>query len=734
MKELANRTEWQGPLLQREPGEYYIEASRSLVERPMRTLKHDDLFGVFDVQGDLNVIEKGAEGLYFKDTRFLSALMLRIGGKVPLLLGSVVLDDNGALVVDMTNADLHDPGGKLWLPRDNVFVNRLKILCANTCYERILLRRYEPVDRPIEVELCFDADFADLFEVRGEKRARRGSCRSEVLDARSLRFTYCGLDGIERSTTLYFDPAPEHLAADRAQWKVSFGDSDRCAIVMKAACAVDRAVFDEPPSHVAAFRTQRRSSRHRMGKLGGVSSSNHLVNEMIGRSASDIDMLLTATPYGLYPYAGVPWYSTIFGRDGILTAMQLLWVAPEVARGVLRALALTQATETDEAADAEPGKIVHEMRDGEMARLGEVPFRCYYGSVDASPLFVWLAGEYLRRTGDIGMIREIWPNVEAALAWSDERGDLDGDGFVEYQRMTERGLANQGWKDSHDSIFHADGRMAEGPIALCEVQAYVFAAKKAAAFMAGALGRLDRAASFEQEAEILRQRFEDRFWLDDLGTYALALDGAKQPCRILSSNAGHALFAGIAEPERAERIAQQLIGRDFFTGWGVRTIAAGETRYNPMSYHNGSVWPHDNAIIALGLARYGHKAAVARIFQGLIEAAVSFESRRLPELFCGFTRRRGRGPTPYPVACSPQAWAAATPYALVAAAIGLELDHLEGHVLLRNPVLPPAIEDLFLPELRVAGSILQLHLSQSGDDVTTTVIRREGEAGLVILK
>lgn len=734
MNELS-AAEWSGAGPQPDLPDYHrIEATRSLVDRTLRTLKHDDLFGVFDKQGDLNVYEWGPEGLYYKDTRFLSRLLLRIGGIHPLMLGSVILDDNGALIVDMTNADLHDDRDQLWLPRESFVASRLKLLCANACYERILLRRFQPIRRAIPVDLDFDSDFADLFEIRGERRDRRGSIVADVLDHRTVRFAYQGLDDVERSTTLFFDPPPATLTPRSASWTIDLRDRTRQSIVMKAACVIGRAIVAEPPSHIAAFRAQRRSSRYRMAKLGGISSSNDLVNEAIDRSASDIDMLLTSTEFGLYPYAGVPWYSTIFGRDGILTAMQLLWIAPEVARGVLKALALTQSTETDELADSEPGKIIHEMREGEMARLGEVPFRRYYGSVDATPLFVWLAGAYLQRSGDVETIGEIWPNIEAALAWIDGAADPDGDGFVEYLRMTERGLSNQGWKDSQDSIFHSDGRLAEGPIALCEVQAYVFAAKKAAGAMARKLGKSDVAGRLEEQAELLRQRFEQSFWLEDLGTYALALDGDKEPCRVLASNAGHALFAGIASPDRAERIARLLVGRDFFTGWGIRTIAAREVRYNPMSYHNGSVWPHDNGLIALGLARYGHKAGVARIFQGLLEASGYFEFRRLPELFCGFTRRRKRGPTAYPVACSPQAWAAATPYALIAAVTGLELHHDDGYVCLRNPTLPPSIDDLFLPELRVAGSRLQLRLSRSENDVTTTVTGREGPADLVILK
>jgi glycogen debranching enzyme len=735
MNEIAKPADWTAQEPAPAPESYHIEATKSLVDRTLRTLKHDDLFGVFDKQGDIRGEEGGPDGLYYQDTRFLSALSLGIGGLSPLLLSSVVLDDNGAMVVDLANADFHDDEGKVWLQRDSIHASRVKFLCGTVCYERIRVRRFGPVGRKIPLDLAFAADFADLFEVRGERRPRRGTLQVERLDGRSVRFSYLGLDAALRTTTLHFDPAPDALTERHARWEMDLDAHERVSVVVKMVCTLSEPgtePADEPPHMLSAYRKVRRATGARMKTRGSVSSDNELFNTVIDRAASDVDMLLTDTHWGLYPYAGIPWYSTIFGRDGIITAMLLLWAAPEIAKGVLATLAATQATETNEAADAQPGKILHETRGGEMARLGEVPFRLYYGSVDATPLFVMLAGQYLKRSGDIETIRAIWPNIKAALAWIDGAGDPDGDGFVEYARMTEKGLANQGWKDSFDSIFHADGRAAEGPIALCEVQAYVFAARRAAAGMARALG--EEADGHERRAEALRQRFEDLFWLDDLGCYALALDGRKQPCRVLSSNAGHALFAGIASPERAARLARLFTGRRFFSGWGVRTIAAGEARYNPMSYHNGSVWPHDNALIALGLARYGHKEEVLKIFQGLAEAALYDEFRRLPELFCGFSRRKKRGPTSYPVACSPQAWAAAAPFALVAAATGLDIDHEEETVRLANPMLPPFLDDLLLGGVTVAGSRLDLSLSRSGDDVTTAVTRREGKASLVIVK
>ncbi len=717
------------------PGQHYIEATTSLVDKPLRTLKDEDLFAVFDTQGDLNAFGAGTEGLYYNDTRFQSRLHLRIGGVTPLLLGSTVLDDNAALVSEMTNADLHDRNGDgRWLPRDSVFASRLKILNANTCFDRILIRRYEVIDRPLEIELEFDSDFADLFEVRGEKRERRGELCSRCLDDRTVQFVYTGLDALQRITTIRFDPVPDLLTSRSAQWGLDLSAADQCSIVTTTVCSMGSARTEAPLSHIAAFRAHRKEKLLRRRMLGEVSSSNELANEVLQRAASDISMLVTNTEHGPYPYAGVPWYSTVFGRDGIITAMELLWIAPQVARGVLKVLAATQAVETDGKADAEPGKIIHEMRSGEMARLGEVPFRRYYGTIDATPLFVWLAGEYFKRSGDLATIRDIWPNIEAALGWIDDYGDRDGDGFVEYARQTEQGLANQGWKDSHDSIFHEDGRDAVGPIALCEVQAYVYAAKRAGAELASALGRDERARDLTVSAERLRIAFEDQFWLDDLGTYALALDGRKEPCRVLASNAGHALLAGIASPERARRIAELLTGNRFFTGWGIRTLAVGEARYNPMSYHNGSVWPHDNALIALGFARYGLNLEAVKILQGLLDAATQLEFCRLPELFCGFQRRRGRGPTPYPVACAPQAWAAAAPFALLQAAIGLKLHHDDGSIYLNNPLLPASMGDAVLSRLQLSDSTMTLRLARSPHGVVATILERKGPAKLVIAR
>jgi glycogen debranching enzyme len=480
------------------------------------------------------------------------------------------------------------------------------------------------------------------------------------------------------------------------------------------------------------MRAARHALREASQRAASVEGSNSVFNEIVRRSVSDLYMLVTDTPQGPYPYAGIPWFSTPFGRDAIITALMTLWVDPAIAKGVLKFLAYTQATTVEPDRDAEPGKILHEMRHGEMANLREVPFGRYYGSVDATPLFVLLLGEYFRRTSDLETVRSLWPNAQAALEWIDRYGDRDGDGFLEYHRQTKDGLANQGWKDSYDAIFHRDGRLAQGPIALCEVQAYVYGAKRHAATIAEALGHSERAAALAAQADRLRQDFERRFWCEELSIYALALDGDKEQCRVVSSNSGQVLLTGIACAERAQRVAHTLSQPSMFSGWGIRTVATSEARYNPMSYHNGSVWPHDNGLIAMGFARYGLKQAASQVFNALFDAATYMDLRRLPELYCGFVRVDRNAPTQYPVACSPQAWASAAPLCLLQASLGLELLDRTGEIKFYRPTLPDFLDYVHLRNLRLSSGSADVLLQRHGEHIALTVTRRDGDVVAVV--
>ena len=701
---------------------FYIPATGTAT-RPRRTLKYGDTFAVVDTYGDIGASAGDADGLFHKDTRFLSHLELLVNGQSPLLLGSNLRDDNSLLVIDLTNPDFF-ADGRIVLQKDLLHISRTMFLWRGDAYQRFAVRNHSDRKITLALTVLYRSDFADLFEVRGLRRRRRGSATQRVMGSDRTQLLYTGLDGAVRTTTLTFDPPPSELVAGKAVYRLELAPGQMRPLFLVVGC--NQPTDPRPVGFTKALLTARRELREATREGTTIETSNELLNEVLCRSTADLHMLMTDTPQGRYPYAGIPWYSTTFGRDGLITALQMLWYDPRVARGVLRRLAAYQATKTDPLSDAQPGKILHEMRGGEMAGLHEVPFGLYYGSVDATPLFVLLAGLYGERTNDIATITELWPNIEAALGWIDGLGDLDGDGFLEYSRATDTGLANQGWKDSYDAIFHADGQLAEGHIALAEVQGYVFAAKTVIARWARRLDRVAQASRLEGEAEQLAERFDKAFWCADLGTYALALDGAKQPCRVRTSNAGQLLFSGIVPAERAAPVAAGLMEPRFFSGWGIRTVAKGESRYNPMSYHDGSVWPHDNALIALGLARYGLKDAVEQVFKGLFDAATYMDLRRLPELFCGFQRQRNRGPTLYPVACSPQAWASATPFSLIEASLGLEIDPRRHQVRFLSPRLPAFVDQLCLCNLQVGESSTDIKVRRHDHDVSLEVLHTSG--------
>jgi len=697
--------------------------------RPPRALKYGDTFVVLDGRGDVGTSSDGSSGLFHMDTRHLSRLELLVNETPPLLLGSNLRDDNSAFSVDLTNPDLMD-GQCLVLEKDRVHILRTIFLWRDTAYQRLGVRNYGDGAIDLRLSILFANDFADIFEVRGSHRERRGTATAKIHGDDRVLLVYHGLDAKIRRTALNFDPRPDQLATDAAVYDLHLAPGEMRPIFLAVSCErTDSRPLPFLRGLAAARREMRESTRERTS----VETSNERFNEILCRSAADLAMLMTETAQGRYPYAGIPWYSTTFGRDGLITALQMLWWSPEVARGVLRRLAAYQAKTTDPLADAQPGKILHEMRGGEMAALREVPFGLYYGSVDSTPLFVLLAGLYAERTGDTETILELWPAVEAALGWIDGPGDPDGDGFIEYKCATDQGLANQGWKDSHDAIFHADGSLAEGAIALVEVQGYVYAAKRMAARCARRLGRDAAARKLDAEASRLAERFEAAFWCPEIETYALALDGAKRPCQVRTSNAGQVLFTGIAAPDRAARIAKELLQPRFFSGWGIRTVARGEARFNPMSYHNGSVWPHDNALIALGLARYQCKRSIETLFTGLFNAATYMDQRRLPEVFCGFQRHRGQGPTLYPVACSPQAWASATPFTLLEASLGLEFDLSKGEIRLRNPCLPEFLDEVMLRDLRLGSSSVDLRVRRSNDTVLLDTPRISGDIQVSIV-
>lgn len=713
------------------PQQYYIAPRESARTEHSRALKYGKQFAVFDCYGNIQCAGQGEQGLFYRGTRHLSEFVLEIWRSTPLLLSSTIKTDNCFFSADLANVDVWRDAS-VAVPRGVLHILRSRFLADNVCYEQLRLKNFGRTEIRVPLTVRFAADFADIFEVRGMVRDRKGHHLPGRVDKNQAMLSYQGLDGILRETSILCTAAGGVRISDSEVYcDVNLAPQESSVIELSISCLRQAEQFSGK-SYSVAFEAVTEELQATLDTFPQISSTNSRFTDWMKRSTADIVMMTIGNPETNYPYAGVPWFSTVFGRDGIIAAMETLWLSPAIAKGVLEFLAQTQAKEVKPEIEAEPGKILHEMRSGEMANLKEVPFGRYYGSVDATPLFLMLAGAYYERTGDREFVQKILPNLELALRWINDYGDMDHDGFVEYATHSARGLVQQGWKDSNDSVFHSDGSDAEAPIALCEVQGYVYAAKLAMAGLMAALGDDSQSSRLRAEAEALRHSFEDAFWCAELSTYALALDGNKRPCRVRSSNAGHCLFSGIANPERAQLVAGTLLGPEHFTGWGIRTLGTGAARYNPLSYHNGSVWPHDNAIIAAGLARYGFHESAGQILLAMLDASSLVELYRLPELFCGLERREGEGPTLYPVACSPQAWAAAAGFLVLQACLGIEIDDVKKHIVFNRPYLPPGIPQLSLKGLHCGQSSVDLLLVRDSNSVAIQVPFKLGDLDIVI--
>jgi glycogen debranching enzyme len=700
--------------------QHYILATSSFADQRTMVLKQNDTFAIFDYHGDVHQLGLGKQGIYHDGTRHISLMELKINGQSPMLLSSSPREDNQMLMIDLTNPDLPLDNGELIL-RGTVHILRTKFLWNATYHEKIELVNFglDPVWFEMEIE-CM-ADFSDIFEVRGSIRENKGLKLEPVRGKDHIIFSYLGLDNIKRNTKVHFTPEPHAIREDIAAYKIYLLPKQRMEIEIEM-------LFTQNEDDIvfANFADSRNAMNAYMDKLSqycaDILTSNEKFNAWVTRSKSDLITMVSKTKHGLYPYAGVPWYSTPFGRDGIITAMECLWVEPDLAKGVLQYLANTQAQDFNDFQDAEPGKIFHETRGGEMAELGEIPFKLYYGTIDATPLFISLAGAYLERTNDVATIQKIWPNITKALEWIDLYGDVDGDGFVEYKTKSSKGLTNQGWKDSQDAIFYEDGRLAEDPIALCEVQGYVYDAKVQASRMANILGYSEISLRLALDASQLKEQFNKMFWSESKQTYVIALDGKKNQCNVLSSNAGHCLFSGIATSERASIIAKNLLSDAMFSGWGIRTISTQESRYNPMSYHNGSIWPHDNAMIAYGFSRYNLMSEALHVLSATFDTAEYVENQRLPELFCGFEREGGKSPTSYPVACSPQAWSVGAVFLMMQAFLGMKIDAQRKTITLCKPALPTFLNDITITNLRINDQLVVFQIRRTKEGVEATLL------------
>ncbi|MFF2088902.1 glycogen debranching N-terminal domain-containing protein [Paenibacillus sp. NPDC058174] len=693
-----------------------------------RVIKENDLFLTTDKNGDIPQGDTSGLGLYTKDTRFLSRMEIRINGRSPILLSSAA-DENYISTIRLTNPHMEE-NGELILWRESVEIERTRFIYDGGLYETFKLTSYFPKAIQFDFSVLLDADFADMFVVRGFQHGDLGSKSGEEQGERQRTIGYNGADGVRRETKIKWDTAESRTNENgELHFDVALNHRESASITFFVAPVVDGAA---PEQHEPQYAMEklRQSYAEWNGSTTVVSSDNALFDKLYFRGVQDLRVLLTDIGYGSFPVAGLPWYSVPFGRDSLIAALQMLSLNPEIAKGTLLTLAAYQGKKEDEWRDEEPGKVMHEIRYGELAGTNQVPFTPYYGTIDATPLFLLLAAEYYHWTGDSDFIVSLMPHLNEALAWIKEYGDYDNDAFVEYYQKSSKGIANQGWKDSADSVVHSNGDYAEAPIALVEVQGYVYQALTRLAPIFRSLDLAAQADSMEEEAESLREKFESQFWMEDEQFYAIALDKDKKRVDSVTSNPGHILMSGIASPERAKAVAERLVAPDMFGGYGIRTMSTDAAGYNPMSYHDGSIWPHDNSMCLLGLSSSGFTKEAITVMQGLMKAAEGFEYYRLPELYCGYDDTLG-SPVPYPVACSPQAWAAGTPLTFVQSLLGLKPDGLNRRITL-TPSLLDGMNELKVDHMRIGNGTLSLRISRGEDGAVVETLSNSTGYELVI--
>lgn len=685
-----------------------------------------------DMQGDIPEGNAAGFGLYHSDTRFLSSSELTINGRAPVNLSSNAERDY-MCHIELTNADILK-AGRVVVPQETLNIRRLRVVSGGL-HERVRIKNYNPFEVTVDVTFTFGADFADIFEVRGLRRAARGKLLKPKIAEDKIVLAYFGEDEVFRQTTINVSAPPHSVESDHSKvavtyraWIKPYGRT-LLHFFIQPSVGGDCSAGTDFNSAVSVLR---RSYESWEKECTDISTDNELFNSVLERGRSDIRSLLMETRHGTALAAGVPWYAAPFGRDSLIASLQTLLLTARPARETLRLLAAFQGKHEDEWRDEEPGKILHEMRRGELANLREIPHTPYYGSIDSTPLFLILISEVFRWTNDLKFIEELRGAIEAALAWIDDYGDRDGDGFVEYYRKAKRGLINQGWKDSADAVMHDDGRQAGGPIALAEVQAYVYFAKKRMAQLFADLGDADRSMRLLKEADDLRRKFNRQFWMEDEGFFAMALDGNKQQVKTITSNPGQSLFTGIVDEDKAQRLAKRLVMPDMFSGWGVRTVSKSAKTYNPMSYHNGTVWPHDNAIIVRGLKRCGFVEFANIVATGLFDTANHHAYYRLPELFCGFTRRGNNWPVNYPVACNPQAWAAGSIFMVLQSILGMTPNSPRNTLFINRPTLPVWLNEVVIKNLRLGTSRLSISFTRQGDVTSFTVLKKEGNLKIIM--
>lgn len=691
------------------------------------TLKHGDAFLVADGRGDLPTSEQET-GLYWHGTRYLRSCDVFLGGQPLIPLSYSISDEAGTCQIDLTNPFLRTGAEEIY--QGTIHVRRLLELHGATLIETLILTSFHSQPHPLDVTLGLklDADFRDIFEVRGFHREARGEQRPPLVAHDSAVLSYRGLDEITRTTILTFVSPASQVLPQGIFWNLTLEQGTPVEMRIVTDLRAER-----PPQRVDTYAESSGELFPPGRKQPLVKSDNVFFNRLLTRGMHDLEMMSTRTDDGLYPYGGIPWYVCPFGRDALITSLEFLPWYPQIARGTLAFLATHQGKKEDPFTEEQPGRILHEYRQGELANCREIPFIPYYGTIDATPLFLITLEAYVRWSNDMAFLRRHWPNALAAARWMRDYGDCDGDSFLEYQKLSEKGLVNQGWKDSWDAVSHEDGTLAQPPIALCEVQAYAYAAYRAICYLAERLGEQDEIAEWRQRAETLRAHFLERFWWPEEQVFYLALDGNKQPCKVVTSNAGQCLWGGIASQEQADAVVNRLMRPDMYTHWGIRTLSRNAARYNPMSYHDGSVWPHDTALVGAGFARYGHKVEAGKLLGHLFGVSLHYAGERLPELFCGFDRIGGYAPTRYPVACAPQSWAAGSPFLLLSAMLSFAPEAEHQRLTLRAPMLPEWMHELELGHLRLGNHKLHLCFEQAAHG-TSVILEGSSEIEVSVVR
>jgi glycogen debranching enzyme len=701
-------------------------------------IKSDNLFFLCQPNGDVPLTSNHGYGLYYHDCRYLNGYEIRMADSTPTVLVSTARSGYSA-IIELTNPEIVTEDG-MHIPRDVVGVRWERVLEANQnrLCDCLTLQNYSLRAVTLPISLVFRSRFEDIFFIRGLLRQQPGELRAPRWENGTLVFEYAGKDSLIRCLTVQFSPPAEHTDEPGAMYSVHLDPRESRDILltltvheMPAPVMLSPQPATRESALAAGKEFQQNTSQWQAGQTT-ILARERITRDLLERALTDLRTLRSSFGTDSYYAAGVPWFTTLFGRDSLLSSLQMLAINPEIAVETLRLLARYQAHETSAWQDAQPGKILHELRDGEFAHLGAIPQTPYYGSIDATPLFLLLLARTSNWLGSLDVFHELHPNIEAALEWIDRYGDSDGDGYVDYQSHSDHGLINQGWKDSGTSIVNADGSLAAAPIALAEVQGYVYRAKLGIACLYQLDGDAPRAARLREEAAALRQRFNRDFWSERLGAYVLALQAGGKPAEVIASNAGQVLWSGIADPEKAQVTVKRLMEADMFNGWGIRTLSSADRSYNPTGYHLGTVWPFDTGLIAAGFRRYGADREAGELSQALVEAALGFDVYRLPELFAGFSRADYGVPVHYPVACHPQAWSAGCIPYLLTSLLGLAPDGFHQRLNIVRPLLPDLIGEITLQGLRVGNAKVDLTFSPAQGGGPAIVAVREVSGDLKV--